>query len=168
MATGIPHSDATHRRNRSNRLRQSFASPPANHKNPTVMIFQKLRRISLTSWIMIAMAIGVAVGWAFPDFAVNLKPLSTVFLRMIKSIIVPIIFGTLVVGIAGHGDDMKRVGRLALKSIVYFEIVTTIALFIGLGAANLVRPGVGVTIHASADQGNQLAQSTPTGMGFLE
>ncbi|MDP9278372.1 MAG: cation:dicarboxylase symporter family transporter, partial [Gemmatimonadota bacterium] len=83
------------------------------------MIFRNLRRISLTSWIMIAMVVGVIVGWAFPVFAVNLKPLSTVFLRMIKSIIVPIIFGTLVVGIAGHGDDMKRVGRLALKSIIY-------------------------------------------------
>ena len=132
------------------------------------MIFRRLRQISLTSWIIIAMIIGVIVGWAFPAFAVNLKPLSTVFLRMIKSIIVPIIFGTLVVGIAGHGDDMKRVGRLALKSIIYFEIVTTIALFIGLGAANLVKPGVGVTIHASADQGQQLAKATPTGMGFLE
>ena len=132
------------------------------------MIFRNLRRVSLTSWIMIAMVVGVIVGWAFPTFAVSLKPLSTIFLRMIKSIIVPIIFGTLVVGIAGHGDDMKRVGRLALKSIIYFEIVTTIALFIGLGAANLVKPGVGVVIHASADQGQQLAQATPTGMGFLE
>src|SRR6202158_5421510 len=132
------------------------------------MIYRTLRRISLTSWIIIAMVIGVIIGWAFPAFAVNLKPLSTVFLRMIKSIIVPIIFGTLVVGIAGHGDDMKRVGRLALKAIIYFEMVTTIALFIGLGAANLIKPGVGVTIHASADPGQQLAQSTPTGMGFLE
>ncbi|MFL5573076.1 MAG: dicarboxylate/amino acid:cation symporter, partial [Gemmatimonadaceae bacterium] len=132
------------------------------------VIFRNLRRISLTSWIMIAMVIGVLVGWMFPTFALTLKPLSTVFLRMIKSIIVPIIFGTLVVGIAGHGDDMKRVGRLALKSIIYFEIVTTIALFIGLGAAHVVKPGIGVTIHASADQGQQLAQASPTGMGFLE
>src|SRR3954467_309715 len=127
-----------------------------------------LKNRSLTQWIIVAMILGTLIGWLFPDAGTALRPLSTVFLRMIKSIIVPIIFGTLVVGIAGHGDDMKRVGRLALKSIVYFEIVTTIALFIGLGAANLVRPGVGVTIHASADQGNQLAQSTPTGMGFLE
>jgi proton glutamate symport protein len=111
-------------------------------------------RISLTWWIIIAMIIGVAVGAAFPDHAcagvtgrcfsgADLKPLSTVFLRMIKSIIVPIIFSTLVIGIAGHGDDMKRVGRLALKSIIYFEVVTTLALFIGLGAVNLVKPGVG-------------------------
>jgi Na+/H+-dicarboxylate symporters len=117
---------------------------------------------------MISMVVGVTIGAVAPDFAIQLKPLSTVFLRMIKSIIVPIIFGTLVVGIAGHGDDMKRVGRLALKSIIYFEVVTTIALFIGLAAVNIVKPGVGVTIHASAVQGQQLAQSTPTGMGFLE
>src|SRR6266516_5223589 len=132
------------------------------------MVFRNLRRVTLTSWIMIAMVIGVMIGWMFPAFALSLKPLSTVFLRMIKSIIVPIIFGTLVVGIAGHGDDMKRVGRLALKSIIYFEILTTLALFIGFAAANLVHPGVGVTIPASAEQGQQLAQSTPTGMGFLE
>src|SRR3954466_5907964 len=131
-------------------------------------MIRHVRRLTLTTWILISMVVGVLIGVYAPDFAVNLKPLSTIFLRMIKSIIVPIIFGTLVVGIAGHGDDMKRVGRLALKSIIYFEIVTTIALFIGLGAANLIKPGVGVTIHASADPGQQLAQSTPTGMGFLE
>src|SRR6476659_3772171 len=131
-------------------------------------IWTQLKRISLTQWIIIAMILGVIIGAVAPNIGITLKPLSTVFLRMIKSIIVPIIFGTLVVGIAGHGDDMKRVGRLALKSIIYFEIVTTIALFIGLGAANLVKPGVGVTIHASADQGQQLSQAAPTGMGFLE
>ena len=131
-------------------------------------IFQRLRSVSLTSWILIAMVAGIFIGWLFPDFAVGLKFLSTIFLRMIKSIIVPIIFGTLVVGIAGHGDDMKRVGRLALKSLIYFEVVTTLALFIGLGAANLVKPGVGVVIQGTADDGQRLAQNTPTGMGFLE
>jgi proton glutamate symport protein len=82
------------------------------------MIYRNLRRIPLTSWIIISMVIGVLVGTFAPDLALALKPLSTVFLRMIKSIIVPLIFGTLVVGIAGHGDDMNRVGRLALKSII--------------------------------------------------
>ncbi|MDO8501018.1 MAG: cation:dicarboxylase symporter family transporter [Gemmatimonadaceae bacterium] len=131
-------------------------------------MWKYLKGISLTRWILISMVIGVSIGWQFPDFGTSLKPLSTVFLRMIKSIIVPIIFGTLVVGIAGHGDDMKRVGRLAFKSILYFEIVTTVALFIGLGAANLVQPGKGVVLNAPADPGKALAASTPTGAGFLE
>jgi len=132
------------------------------------MVYRHLRRLSLTSWIMISMVVGVIIGAVAPDFATQLKPLSTVFLRMIKSIIVPIIFGTLVVGIAGHGDDMKRVGRLALKSIIYFEVVTTVALFIGLAAVNIVRPGVGVNIQASAEEGQKLATTTQTGMTFLE
>ena len=66
---------------------------------------------------------------------------SSVFLRMIKSLIVPLLFSTLVVGIAGHGDDMKQVGRLAFRSILYFEVVTTLALAIGLLAVNVVKPG---------------------------
>jgi proton glutamate symport protein len=105
-----------------------------------------LRRRTLTQWIIAGMVVGVLVGILFPRFAVSLSPISTVFLRMIKSIIVPLIFGTLVVGIAGHGDDMKRVGRLALKSIIYFEVVTTLALFIGLLAVNILKPGVGVSL----------------------
>jgi proton glutamate symport protein len=132
------------------------------------MIYRTIRRIPLTSWILIAMVAGVLIGTFAPALAVSLKPLSTVFLRMIKSIIVPLIFGTLVVGIAGHGDDMKRVGRLALKSIIYFEIVTTLALVIGLVAVNIVRPGEGVTLAASADAGKELAHNTQTGAGFLE
>jgi proton glutamate symport protein len=131
-------------------------------------MFAALKRVSLTRWIIIAMITGVLIGWLAPDLGRSLKPLSTVFLRMIKSIIVPIIFGTLVVGIAGHGDDMKRVGRLAFKSILYFEVVTTLALFIGLGAANLVQPGKGVLLSGSAAAGQQLASATPTGTGFLE
>src|SRR6059058_1770865 len=114
-----------------------------------ITVLRNLRRVSLTSWIMIAMVIGVIIGWTLPTFALSLKPLSTVFLRMIKSIIVPIIFGTLVVGIAGHGDDMKRVGRLALKSIIYFEIVTTLALAIGLVAVNIARPGAGLSLPSA-------------------
>src|SRR5262249_37974398 len=83
--------------------------------------------------------------------AADLKPLSTVFLRMVKSLIAPLLFATLVLGIAGHGDDMKKVGRLALKSIVYFEIVTTLALVIGLGAVNLARPGDGIKLAPNPD-----------------
>jgi proton glutamate symport protein len=106
-----------------------------------------LRRRTLTQWILVGMALGTLLGWAAPDAALTLRPLATVFLRMIKSIIVPLVFGTLVVGIAGHGDDLKRVGRLALKSIVYFEVVTTLALAVGLLMVNLVRPGAGVLLR---------------------
>ena len=122
-----------------------------------------LRRRTLTQWIVVAMVVGVALGILFPAFAVSIRPVSTVFLRMIKSIIVPLIFGTLVVGIAGHGDDMKRVGRLALKSIVYFEIVTTLALVIGLFAVNILKPGVGVSLVATGAapvSGNQITFSS--------
>jgi len=116
-----------------------------------------LRRLSLTQWILISMVLGTLVGYYFPAPSQQLKPLSTIFLRMIKSLIAPLIFGTLVVGIAGHGDDMKRVGRLAFKSLLYFEIVTTLALFIGLAAVNITRPGIGVELAAPADEGKKLA-----------
>jgi proton glutamate symport protein len=131
-------------------------------------LFGNVRRISLTSWIMISMVVGVGIGAFWPEFATTLKPISTVFLRMIKSIIAPLIFATLVVGIAGHGDDMKRVGRLALKSLIYFEIVTTLALAIGLFAVNMVKPGKGVVLGASVTQGEELAHKTQTGSSFLE
>ncbi|MBA4063420.1 MAG: dicarboxylate/amino acid:cation symporter [Isosphaera sp.] len=205
-----------------------------------------LGRLTLTHWILIAMVVGVGVGWAFPDErragtvksvsadgaelvvvtadgaeitlrrgdkpaagawegtdpardvrvkvtvtdpagpsrgpkagdavrveyetfgARHLKPLSTIFLRMIKSLIAPLIFATLVVGIAGHGDDMRRVGRLALKSIIYFEIVTTLALFIGLAAVNLARPGDGVPLAADPATGKELAAKQTTVAGVLE
>jgi proton glutamate symport protein len=105
-----------------------------------------LRRISLTQWIVISMIAGVATGAVFPEQSQNLKVLSNIFLKLIKCIIVPIIVGTLVVGIAGHSDDLKAVGRLAFKSLIYFEIVTTLALAVGLLAVNLIKPGVGVVL----------------------
>jgi proton glutamate symport protein len=136
-----------------------------------------LRRISATQWILISMVIGILVGWLYPESAraqngwaaTDLKVLSTIFLRMIKSLIVPLLFATLVVGIAGHGDDMKKVGRLALRSIIYFEIVTTIALGIGLIAVNLTKPGVGIDLGAAtAETGTQFAQRKTTLSGVLE
>jgi proton glutamate symport protein len=106
-----------------------------------------LRRRTLTQWIIVAMVAGALLGWAAPDSGVKIQPLATLFLRMIKSIIVPLIFSTLVVGIAGHGDDLRKIGRLALRAIIYFEIVTTLALVVGLVMVNLVQPGVGVALN---------------------
>src|SRR5262245_29640015 len=134
--------------------------------NPT--IWTRLRSISLTKWILISMVIGTLIGYFFPDLSQNLKPFSTIFLRMIKSIIAPLIFATLVIGIAGHGDDLKRVGRLALKSLIYFEVVTTLALFIGLAAVNLTRPGVGVTLGAESKMGQEYSTKQTTLAGVLE
>lgn len=102
---------------------------------------------SLTRYIFLGMAVGLCVGWLWPDFAHNLRPLSTVFIRLIKSLIAPLIFSTLVVGIAGHGN-LRQVGRLGVKALVYFEILTTLALIVGLIAVNTVKPGVGVSLHA--------------------
>jgi hypothetical protein len=105
-----------------------------------------LRRISLTQWILGSMVAGALFGWWFPEQSQHLKVISTVFLKLIKCILVPLIFGTLVVGIAGHSEDLRALGRLALKSIVYFEAVTTLALVVGLVVVNLVRPGDGVVL----------------------
>lgn len=114
------------------------------------------------------MGLGILVGWLAPEFAAGLKPFSNLFLRMIKMIVVPILFGTLVVGIAGHGDDMKRIGRLAGKSMIYFTIMTTVALVIGLVAGNLTRPGDGV-ILPPPDPTAAIPQAAPTTLnGFLE
>ncbi|HEY4320645.1 MAG TPA: dicarboxylate/amino acid:cation symporter [Gemmatimonadales bacterium] len=127
-----------------------------------------MKKISLTTWIIVSMVLGALIGWLNHEFwptvdmAGILGPFSTIFISLIKAIVVPLIFGSLVVGIAGHGDDLAKVGRLAFRSILYFEIVTTVALFIGLGAVNLVKPGVGVMLTASAETGKQLATTHTT------
>ncbi|MBV9744766.1 MAG: cation:dicarboxylase symporter family transporter [Acidobacteriia bacterium] len=105
-----------------------------------------VKRHSLTAWIFLGMAVGVALGIWAPSFAQRLSPLSNVFLRLIRSIIAPLLFGTLVSGMAGAGD-LKRMGRIGLKALIYFEVVTTLALFVGLGVVNLLRPGEGVPIR---------------------
>src|SRR5215813_5127772 len=127
-----------------------------------------LRRISLSQWIVLAMLAGILIGWQFPHVALHIKILSTVFLHLIKCIIVPLIFSTLVVGIAGHTDDLKAVGRLALKSIVYFEIVTTLALLIGLVAVNLTRPGDGVSLPTAGKAAGELTAKKITIGGLIE
>lgn len=105
----------------------------------------RLPKISLTWKIIIGLILGILLGALNHDWGIAVRPLSVLFLNLIKSIIAPLIFSTLVIGIAGTGD-IKQVGRIGVKSLVYFEIVTTFALFIGLAAVNLTRPGVGVSL----------------------
>ena len=127
-----------------------------------------MKRLSLTAWIFIAMLLGVALGAAYPDVAKAdwVAALANVFLRLIKSIIAPLIFGTLVYGIAGTGS-VKTMGRIGLKALVYFEVLTTIALFLGLAAVNLVGPGEGLTLEANAGTAG-VSQTPPTLGGMLE
>ena len=95
---------------------------------------------SLTTQILLGLVLGILLGWLRPDWGVAVKPVADIFLRMIKMIIAPLIFSTLVIGIAGAGD-FRKVGRIGLKAIIYFEIATTIALLIGLATVNIFRPG---------------------------
>lgn len=110
-----------------------------------------MKHSKLTALIFIALVLGVVVGHFAPDFAVKMRPFATIFLRMVKMIIAPLLFATLVVGISGH-DDAKSLGKIGLKTIVYFEVVTTLALIIGLTMANFFKPGVGFvngsSVHA--------------------
>jgi len=124
------------------------------------LIGYAFQRRSLTAWILVSMAVGTEVGHDWPEAAVRLRLLSLIFLRLIKTIIAPLLFATLVVGIAGHAD-LKKVGRMGIKALVYFEVVTTIALFIGLGAINLSRAGVGVQLPPSAER-KELASAKQT------
>ena len=110
-----------------------------------------MKHSKLTALIFIALFLGVIIGHFAPDFAVKMKPFAEIFLRMVKMIIAPLLFSTLVVGIAGHGDA-KSLGKIGLKTIIYFEIVTTLALIIGLTMGNIFKPGVGfvsgTSVHA--------------------
>src|SRR6266571_9212107 len=122
----------------------------------------KLPKVSLTWKIMIGLVLGIFLGWLIHEMDIKspdhhvfgietatllgfTRSLSTLFLNLIKSIIAPLIFATLVIGIAGTGD-IRQVGRIGFKALLYFEIVTTFALFIGLGAVNLTKPGIGVSL----------------------
>jgi proton glutamate symport protein len=121
-----------------------------------LLAFAGLRNRSLTFWIFFAMLAGLELGLDSPAFAVQLRILSDIFLRLIKVIVAPLILGTLITGIAGHGD-LRKVGRIGWKSLVYFESVTTIALFLGVAAINLTKAGEGLVISAST-----IAQTSPS------
>jgi Na+/H+-dicarboxylate symporter len=112
----------------------------------TLVAYASFRR-TLTTWIFVAMLLGAEIGHDLPAIATNMRVLAMIFLRLIKTIIAPLLFATLVVGIAGH-SNLRQVGRLGLRSIIYFELVTTIAIVIGLVTINLAKPGVGVQLSS--------------------
>ena len=132
-------------------------------------MLNQLKRVTQTQWIIVSVIVGIAIGVLWPDVGIALRPASNIFLRMIKSLVVPLIFSTLVIGIAGHGDDMKQVGKLAFRSIVYFEIATSLALIIGLAAVNIAKPGVGVDLTRGDEAAiAALPKTQPTLAGVLE
>src|SRR5438552_5841625 len=116
------------------------AGPPARAR----------RGPDVTTQIFIGLLLGIVVGYLWPAFGAGVKPLADAFLRMIKMIIAPLVFSTLVVGIAGTGD-LKSMGRIGVKAIVYFEMATTVALFLGLALVNIFQPGAGLSVPIGAD-----------------
>jgi len=121
---------------------------------------------SLTTWILISMVVGAEFGHDLPEIAINLNVVSKIFLRLIKTIIAPLLFATIVVGIAGH-SNLKQVGRMGWKSLVYFEIVSTLALVIGLIAINVSQAGVGVKIPDAISQTNLPEVAVVTGSDII-
>ena len=114
----------------------------------TFIFYAAIRR-TLTTWIVVAMLIGAALGHDWPSLAINLRVVAQIFLRLIKTIIAPLLFATLVSGIAAH-SDLKKVGRMGVKALIYFEVLTTLALVIGLAAINISKAGVGIQVAAPA------------------
>ena len=123
----------------------------------------------LTLHIFIALVAGILFGWLLPSYASKMQPLADIFLRMVKMIIAPLIFATLTVGIAGHGD-VKNLGKIGLKTIIYFEIATTIALILGLVMANVLKPGAGFNINVSQSAMDTVSQmqTVPQGHSVVQ
>src|SRR5438105_9479375 len=127
----------------------------------TVTIRRPWYRPSLTTQIFIGLILGGVIGWLRPDWGNAVYFLRDIFINLIKSIIAPLVFSTIVVGIAGAGA-LKKVGRMGAKALIYFEIVTTAALFIGLAVVNFTRPGIGVTLAtANTDIVKTIGQTHP-------
>lgn len=107
-----------------------------------------MKNSKLTLAIFLSLVFGIIFGWCAPETAQKFQPLGTMFLNMVKMIIAPLLFATLVVGIAGHGDA-KSIGKIGIKTLIYFEIVTTLALIIGLFVGNVFQPGTGFGLNVS-------------------
>jgi len=131
-----------------------------------LLIVYAIKRKSLTTWILISMVAGAAFGYDLPGVAVDLQVISKIFLRLIKTVIAPLLFATIVVGIAGH-SNLRQVGRMGWKSLVYFEIVSTLALFIGLFAINISKAGMGVTQPAKLAAENLQNLQPQTGSDII-
>lgn len=127
----------------------------------TIIAANAFARRSLTAWILVGMLAGAELGYDSPSVAAKLQFLGTIFLRLIRVIIAPLLFGVLVMGIAAHAD-LKKIGRLALKSLIYFEVVSTIAMLVGLAAINISRAGAGVHVAQSPAEPLNLSPHTAT------
>src|SRR5205807_3578660 len=129
--------------------------------NATMPSTRRWYRLSLTAQIMIGLVVGVLIGWLRPEWGNKVYFLRDIFLNLIKSIIGPLVFSTLVVGIAG-GGDLRKVGRMGVKALIYFEVVTTAALFIGLAVVNLAKPGIGVPlVNSQSDVIQKIGENHP-------
>jgi proton glutamate symport protein len=131
-----------------------------------LLIFYAWVRKSLTSWILISMVAGALFGYDVPQAGIHLQVISKIFLRLIKTVIAPLLFATIVVGIAGH-SNLRQVGRMGWKSLLYFEIVSTFALFIGLFAINISRAGMGVKIPEAVAAENITQVEPVTGTDLI-
>src|ERR1700745_1461642 len=132
-----------------------------------LLVFAGLQNRSLTFWIFFAMLAGLELGLDAPAYASQLRVFSDIFLRLIKVIVAPLILGTLITGIAGHGD-LRKVGRIGWESLVYFEVVTTIALFLGVAAINLTKAGEGLVISAGTTAATAQTPPNPTPLRWTD
>jgi Na+/H+-dicarboxylate symporter len=123
------------------------------------LVSYAVQKRTLTTWILVAMLAGAVLGHDFPQLAISSRVLGLIFLRMIRTIVAPLLFATLVSGIAGH-SDLRKVGRMGVKAIIYFEVVTTLALLIGLVAINLSKAGVGAKLPSASTENLQTQKLT--------